>query len=341
MKKLYTLIAGLVLASAASAQTIDLTDHTEGVFAGVAAGKYPAIVSLTAQGGYVAGSMSVTEQGTTYNNYAVAQMFDASNGVVAGTIGKVQFAVAEKIGTGSSIVVSVNEAEDYDYQGVTYYTPGTVIASKTLTLAELDTTTAATNYIGTYPTALKGAYNNTVTFTGANVPSDKRFFVLVSLPQVAGDSLALMHTVSSTSVPQLPTTYYGAYSYTGESSGVINGSTTTNAVYYSYPELFQNADWANLIYASVTSSVTSTNMEEVTNVLVYPNPAQDVLNFEFEGAEISLINIFSIEGKLVSSSDFAGVSNAALNISNLVEGTYVYEVKTVNGGVARQKFVKN
>lgn len=104
----------------------------------------------------------------------------------------------------------------------------------------------------------------------------------------------------------------------------------------------------NVIYAvKLTPSMEGWNVEEVvnpmTNVRIYPNPAQDVLNVEVNASQASDINItiFNITGQKVmeeSTSISTGINVPSLNISGLTSGIYFATVKA-NGFENTMKFV--
>jgi hypothetical protein len=84
-------------------------------------------------------------------------------------------------------------------------------------------------------------------------------------------------------------------------------------------------------------SLTSSSAEVIelsTNLKVYPNPANDVLNISANG-EISNVVISTLEGKVIKTTN-----ESSIDVSNLTSGMYIYQV-TVNGKVSTGNFVKN
>jgi hypothetical protein len=69
-------------------------------------------------------------------------------------------------------------------------------------------------------------------------------------------------------------------------------------------------------------------------VIVYPNPANEVLNIKIE-EEIQSVVLTSIEGKVVYQGNESSVNTSALR-----SGLYVYEVTSVTGKVAVGNFIK-
>lgn len=86
----------------------------------------------------------------------------------------------------------------------------------------------------------------------------------------------------------------------------------------------------------VGGGTTSINENEVS-ALVYPNPAADVLNIELNEVATS-VSVVSLDGKVVIS-ESVNSSNVSVDVSNLVQGAYVYVIETANGTV-RNTFVK-
>ncbi|MDG2465494.1 MAG: T9SS type A sorting domain-containing protein, partial [Crocinitomicaceae bacterium] len=80
-------------------------------------------------------------------------------------------------------------------------------------------------------------------------------------------------------------------------------------------------------------------LEEITSeAKVYPNPASSILNIETT-ASASSVSIITMDGKVVSTTTMSGMTGS-VDVSNLTEGVYFYEVATDNGAVIRNTFVK-
>ncbi|NBL63691.1 T9SS type A sorting domain-containing protein [Flavobacterium sp. NST-5] len=76
-----------------------------------------------------------------------------------------------------------------------------------------------------------------------------------------------------------------------------------------------------------------------SNVKVYPNPVNDILNISFEQG-ISSVTIYNLLGQEVLSKSI-NASETAINVSNLAVGTYLVKVKNDNKEVKTIKIVKN
>lgn len=80
-------------------------------------------------------------------------------------------------------------------------------------------------------------------------------------------------------------------------------------------------------------------LEEATvEASAYPNPANSILNIETTGAA-NTVSIISMDGKVVSTTTMSGLTGS-VDVSNLTEGVYFYEVAADNGAIIRNTFVK-
>lgn len=77
---------------------------------------------------------------------------------------------------------------------------------------------------------------------------------------------------------------------------------------------------------------------EIVKYEVFPNPANDVLNFKLK-ENCTSIEILSLDGKTLALEVVSGMS-AKLNISNLNSGVYMFKLTNDKGLVSTNKFVK-
>lgn len=99
-----------------------------------------------------------------------------------------------------------------------------------------------------------------------------------------------------------------------------------------------NENWIFVKNLSVTTTQPAGLNEASIEALVYPNPAINVLNIETTAAANS-VSIISMDGKVVSSTAMSGLKGS-VDVSNLKEGVYFYEVAIADGSVVRNTFVK-
>ena len=89
----------------------------------------------------------------------------------------------------------------------------------------------------------------------------------------------------------------------------------------------------------------TTNLEKLlvlnTSVLVYPNPATDILNINISNAGFknSSLSIYNVAGQQIINTSMNG-ANAQINIESLSNGIYFVNIANENGFFKTVKFVK-
>jgi hypothetical protein len=186
--------------------------------------------------------------------------------------------------------------------------PGNMIDSVHVTLKQIST--AANNQ------ALSGAL--IVNFTGAAaIPADT-VYIGVVLPTVTGDTLAL-----------LTNTFYGPDGNGWEYEYNYNTQDGTNA-WGSYDVDFNitTGSLGNYIAADICSSG-PTGISTITDGVsykMYPNPANDQLNFQWNvNAEADVV-MFDVTGNAVNTFTINGTSLNSFDIHNLNAGTYIIRI---------------
>jgi hypothetical protein len=305
MKKIYFLVACAFVTLSATAQMNDtITAHIAGT---------PTFYTWGAGNGYVTGN-------NTYGDKAIVQLFDNTHGVVTGgtgTINGVFLWVARKADAGGSYTVNIWS----DNAGA----PGTVLASKTITLAATDTSLANISYIYGQPTA----YNVNANFTTPiAIPSSGKFWAGVTLPTTAaaGDTIVFVGNTD------------GDFADAGTHSGVIDASNAFISFGTAGP-----INIASAIFPYVTyTSVAGVNEVNVAVASVYPNPTNGALNFVFASNETSFITVLDLTGKTVARVDVNGATTVTADFSELAVGSYVYQTVNFDGVVTSiSKFVRN
>jgi len=130
-------------------------------------------------------------------------------------------------------------------------------------------------------------------------------------------------------------------------TGSHNWSSSAESVNDEYTLIIHDATVANLyyqefmaLYNGIVSSVEATDMSDF---LMYPNPAQDqvTLQFDSQHALPGMISITDIQGKEVYSqnfSSFEGQNRMRLHTGNLPEGVYVVNIRS-DRGMINEKLV--
>lgn len=314
MKKIYIIAASLFVSFGAMSQNVTkvLTSHFEGAMANPSA---PNVGAYTYQnnGGYLSGTNADGDK-------AIVQLFDAAYGVGqnGGTINSVKVAFAHKAGAGT-VKIGVWQNNNGN--------PGAEIQMITMNVADINVSqTGITPILD--GTTVKGFYNASVNLTGVAIPTNGSFFAGVILPTTAaaGDT-AVVYTTTS------PYVFAGANTH----AGVIG----SDDVFYKYG-VFTNGQIksSNAIFPEVTMNVAGiSDLENFNNLTVYPNPANDKLNFKVENTDITSVKVFSLDGKLIVSQD-VNATFGYVNVSDLNTGLYIYEIAASNGLVAKKTFVK-
>lgn len=78
--------------------------------------------------------------------------------------------------------------------------------------------------------------------------------------------------------------------------------------------------------------------ETESNFKIYPNPASDMLNVDFDNSELRTIEIYSIDGQLLKTFSNVGSVHCTIDISELAKGTYI--VNVIGNSTTWTKFVK-
>ncbi len=95
-------------------------------------------------------------------------------------------------------------------------------------------------------------------------------------------------------------------------------------------------------FSTANCTVLSNSIVTKNNFLMYPNPAINKLNFDFENAsETYQINIFSMLGSLVLSKKDVSATNSEIAINELSKGVYQIVLTDSNKNNFTNKFVKN
>ncbi|MGI9580797.1 T9SS type A sorting domain-containing protein [Chryseobacterium sp. RRHN12] len=105
----------------------------------------------------------------------------------------------------------------------------------------------------------------------------------------------------------------------------------------SIPLLSINQTAATALALNETFLSTS-NAVKKENLMVYPNPAQDFIGFKGNTDNYSKANIYSLDGKLVKTSD---IKSGTVQISDLPPASYFIEISGKNAaGTKKTKFIK-
>ncbi|MEI7595407.1 MAG: DUF2271 domain-containing protein [Bacteroidota bacterium] len=100
----------------------------------------------------------------------------------------------------------------------------------------------------------------------------------------------------------------------------------------------------NYTAMSLTWTPTTTNVEdnETSSIMVYPNPASNMLNINLGSkAEDTKLEMYNVNGQVVVSKNYSNASGILnVNINDIAEGVYFVSVKRNSGDIKTKIIVK-
>jgi len=108
-----------------------------------------------------------------------------------------------------------------------------------------------------------------------------------------------------------------------------------DTIVYAACNALQMCDTAFLII-TIDGPVGNTNFD-FSNINVYPNPTEDLLNITLNENEIKRLEIFTSEGKRIENLN----QQSQINVSDFSDGIYFLKATMQNGKIYRTKFLKN
>ena len=196
------------------------------------------------------------------------------------------------------------------------FAPGNAIDSASVTLATIADSVST------------GALSSNL-FVFNNVPltTGKSFFIVVGIPQITGDSIAI---------------------YTNDgTSGNGNGWLDIGPGWLTYDSLFGGTGIGNFIVPLVCGDTGTTGIKAISNVnnfSIYPNPSNGVFtaSAHMSSASDVYMSITDMTGsKVYESTENAVVSmNKQINLSNMAAGVYIASIKTAEGTSVQRLVIK-
>lgn len=120
----------------------------------------------------------------------------------------------------------------------------------------------------------------------------------------------------------------GSFSGTGVAGNSFSPATAgvgTFTISYLYTDANSCAN-SNTTTVTVSSCTGIENIQKAASFSVYPNPAKDVLNVQFENNDMTLIEVYDALGNLVYTAE-TSQDRVAINTSNLTKGLYFVRLK--------------
>jgi hypothetical protein len=91
-----------------------------------------------------------------------------------------------------------------------------------------------------------------------------------------------------------------------------------------------------MIVYQLGGATLGSNVENITEITIYPNPVSDILKINFDRNDIQRINIMSVSGQILKT---ISESVSDIDVSSLSSGIYLLEIISKNGRHI-QKFIK-
>lgn len=117
--------------------------------------------------------------------------------------------------------------------------------------------------------------------------------------------------------------------------GVSNSGIQKLQADIDYIRIFNQALTTSQVSSLYANPALSNSVAEINNFKfnLYPNPASDILNIEFNEA-IKSVEIYSLQGQKVLETN-----QTEINISNLASGMYIVKVQDLSGSFATKKLI--
>ncbi len=120
----------------------------------------------------------------------------------------------------------------------------------------------------------------------------------------------------------------------------LGWSTDENASTIEYTDqgIFTIANSDVVLYAIWEEIKTSTEDINETKISLYPNPCVNILNVECD-IQIETIELYDTKGTLINKIE-PKEKTSTLDVSNLSDGIYILSIKTENGKMFKEKFIR-
>ena len=218
--------------------------------------------------------------------------------------------------------------------GLVTYTPTTGFTGTATLSYTINDNLGLTSNVGTLTITVNGATNS----APSSIPdaTSTAFNTLVNIDVLANDTddvslnaASVSVTVPSANGTTSVNTTTGIITFTPTSG--FSGTTT-----FTY-QVCDNGSPALCATAVVTVIVGVNSITEKTIISsVYPNPVNNILTIQTEGA-IKSSTIVSLEGKVIG--NYKSVNS--INVESLTKGVYFLELTFENGLTSKSQFVKN
>jgi len=121
---------------------------------------------------------------------------------------------------------------------------------------------------------------------------------------------------------------------------LFNNWQTNDSYYLSNGDTIWLLGFAFISYTEV--GINEVTKNETENVIIYPNPASEIVNIEFKKSLTDKVEVqlFDISGKLLFKQEIINKDKIEIDISHLKSGVYIIEIDYENGFSKRHKLIK-
>lgn len=148
------------------------------------------------------------------------------------------------------------------------------------------------------------------------------------------DNVAVMKYMIISGADTLATMYAKQTGNSYTATGLANGSYV-----YAIEAIDNYGNISKASSAQFTILVSGINNTITNNVKLYPNPVSDVLNIS-NAASVVSVDILGINGTVISSVANHSVNDLTINTQSLTSGIYFVKMRTKDGSIIMNKFIK-
>lgn len=245
----------------------------------------------------------------------------------------------------SSIPTDTLIGEDYECQrNVSWdFANGTHIQDEVNPVASgINTSSKCGKFIKFLPPTNDGAFGGTLnhTFSSVNLntahielysPSGSSDFKMVFQDASGNDIIDSLFVTTSTSSWQ---------KFDMDLSSVPAGTSISKFVFLlNSPTATADSIFIDNFSFSFNNSVGINENDDAKTITLYPNPFTNQLTIN-SNSVLKNITVYDLSGKTILTRTNINVSNTSLDLSNLVQGSYLIKVEESNGVISTQKIIK-
>lgn len=285
---------------------------------------------------------SATGNGVTFNNASLTQGAASTTTYTAPTSGEITTfpgSNIKMISTGNTIL--------YKSSATKLEITGVVTTDATLNFSDDNGTfitypasyghTESDNARGTFSSTtasgrFKGTINTSADAQGTLLVGSKTYTNVLRIKSVQNFNLYQSTDINYLfPIGSITNTAYTYYDSTHKFPILSSTNGTLSVPLLSINQTTAGAQVLSEVYLGVSNSVKKESFR------IYPNPAQDFIEFKGNNGNYSTANIYTLDGKLVQTSD---ITSGRIQVSELPQANYFIEVSGKDGKSEAMKFIK-